>query len=144
MKNNNNHNKDNMNNNINKHQKSMICIYTNKDKNEFAIGLKDDEHFRAMTKACEFYTRFVDVFEQVLNDENEVDWKQASFLWDCIFIHSKYCVTCHHCICEIEEDQIYIQKGNKKYAVAWDKEYSDMNRNIPIENFLIICCCSLV
>jgi hypothetical protein len=81
MKNNNNHNKDNMNNNINKHQKSLICIYTNKDKNEFAIGLKDDEHFRAMTKACEFYTRFVDVFEQVLNDENEVDWKQALKRW---------------------------------------------------------------
>jgi hypothetical protein len=68
MKNKNNHNNDNMNNNINKHQKSLICIYTNKDKNEFAIGLKDDEHFRAMTKVGEFYTRFVDVFDQVLND----------------------------------------------------------------------------
>jgi hypothetical protein len=44
----------NNNNNINKHQKSLICIYTNKDKNEFAIGLKDDEHFRAMTKVGEF------------------------------------------------------------------------------------------
>ena len=52
--------------------------YTNKDKNEFAIGLKDDEHFRAMTKVCEFYTRFVDVFDQVLKDENEVDWKIAA------------------------------------------------------------------
>ena len=73
MKNKNNHN----NYNINKHQKWLICIYTNKDKNEFAIGLKDDEHFRAMTKAGEFYTRFVDVFDQVLNDENEIDWKQV-------------------------------------------------------------------
>ena len=45
-----------INNSINKHQKSLICIYTNKDKNEFAIGLKDDEHFRAMTKMDEFYT----------------------------------------------------------------------------------------
>ena len=52
MKNKNNHN----NYNINKHQKSLICIYTNKDKNEFAIGLKDDEHFRAMTRVGEFYT----------------------------------------------------------------------------------------
>ena len=78
MKNKNNHNNDNINNNnnINKHQKSLICIYTNKDKNEFAIGLKDDEHFRAMTKVGDFYTRFVDAFDQVLNDENEVDWKQ--------------------------------------------------------------------
>ena len=75
-------NNDNMNNNnINKHQKSLICIYTNKDKNEFAIGLKDDKHFRAMTKVGEFYTRFVDVLEQVTNDENEVDWKQALKSW---------------------------------------------------------------
>ena len=85
MKDKNNHNNGamnyNNNNNINKHQKSLICIYTNKDKNEFAIGLKDDEHFRAMTKVDEFYTRFVDVFEQVLNDENEVDWKQALKRW---------------------------------------------------------------
>ena len=35
-------------------QKSLICIYTNKDKNEFTIGLKEDENFRAMTKADEF------------------------------------------------------------------------------------------
>ena len=81
MKNKNNHNNDNINNNINKHQKSLICIYTNKDKNEFAIGLKDDEHFRAMTKVGEFYTRFVDVFDQVLNNENKVDWKQALKTW---------------------------------------------------------------
>src|SRR4030095_11569524 len=85
MKDKNNHNNGDMNynnnNSINKHQKSLICIYTNKDKNEFAIGLKDDEHFRAMTKAGEFYTRFVDVFDQVLNDENEIDWKQALKKW---------------------------------------------------------------
>jgi hypothetical protein len=82
MKNKNNHNNDNINNNnIHKHQKLLICIYTNKDKNEFAIGLKDDEHFRAMTKVDEFYTRFVDVFDQVPNDENKVDWKQALKRW---------------------------------------------------------------
>ena len=46
-------------------EKSLICIYTNKDKNEFAIGLKEDENFRAMTKADEFYTRFVDAFDQL-------------------------------------------------------------------------------
>ena len=61
-------------------QKSLICIYTNKDKNEFAIDNKD-EHFRAMTKVGEFYTRFVDVFDQVLKDENEVYWKQALKRW---------------------------------------------------------------
>ena len=31
-------------------QKSLICLYTNKDRNEFAIELKEDENFRAMTK----------------------------------------------------------------------------------------------
>ena len=31
-------------------EKSLICIYTNKEKNEFAIGLKEDENFRAMSQ----------------------------------------------------------------------------------------------
>ena len=44
--------------------KSLICIYTNKDKNEFAIGLKKDENFRAMTRVGEFYTRFVDAYDR--------------------------------------------------------------------------------
>ena len=60
-------------NNINR-SKSLICIHTNKDKNEFAIGLKEDENFRAMTKEGEFYTRFVDAFDKIVDDdENEID-----------------------------------------------------------------------
>jgi len=81
LKNKNNYYDDNNSNNINKDQKSLICIYTNKDKNEFAIGYKDDEHFRAMTKEDEFYTRFVDVFDQTLTNEDEIDWKQALKRW---------------------------------------------------------------
>jgi len=81
LKNKNNYYDYNNSNNINKDQKSLICIYTNKDKNEFAIGLKDDEHFRAMTKVDEFYTRFVDVFDQTLTNEDEIDWKQALKRW---------------------------------------------------------------
>ena len=61
-------------------QKSLICIYTNKDRNEFAIGLKEDENFRAMTKVGEFYTRFVDAFDQIV-DEKEIDWKQELKKW---------------------------------------------------------------
>jgi hypothetical protein len=61
-------------------QKLLLCIYTNKDKNEFAIGLKEDENFRAMTKEDEFYTRFVDAFEKIV-DENEIDWKQELKRW---------------------------------------------------------------
>jgi hypothetical protein len=62
----------------------LICIYTNKDRNEFAIGLKEDENFRAMTKAGEFYTRFVDAFDEkmvIVDDEAEIDWKQILKKW---------------------------------------------------------------
>jgi hypothetical protein len=64
----------------------LICIYTNKDRNEFAIGLKEDENFRAMTKVGEFYTRFVDAFDEkmvvVVDDEKEgIDWKQILKKW---------------------------------------------------------------
>src|SRR5919109_4863788 len=68
----------------NKHRKLLICIYTNEARNEFAIGLKEDENFRAMTKIGEFYTRFVDAFdddEMVVVDENEIDWKQILKRW---------------------------------------------------------------
>jgi hypothetical protein len=66
----------------NKHRKLLICIYTNKGRNEFAIGLKEDENFRAMTKLGEFYSRFVDAFnEMVVVDENEIDWKQTLKKW---------------------------------------------------------------
>ena len=70
----NNNNNNNFNdNNINR-SKSLIFIHTNKDKNEFAIGLKEDENFRAMTKEGEFYTRFVDAFDKIVDDdENEID-----------------------------------------------------------------------
>ena len=43
----------------NKHRKLLICIYTNEARNEFAIGLKEDENFRAMTKMDEYYTRLL-------------------------------------------------------------------------------------
>ena len=62
-------------------QKSLICIYTNKDRNEFAIGLNEDENFRAMTKEGEYYTRFVDAFDKIVDKENEIDWKQELKRW---------------------------------------------------------------
>ena len=37
-----------------------ICIYANNEKNEFAIGFRENENFRAITKGGDFYTRFVD------------------------------------------------------------------------------------
>ena len=65
----------------NKHRKLLICIYTNEARNEFAIGLKEDENFRAMTKVDEFYTRFVDAFDELVVDEKEIDWKQKLKNW---------------------------------------------------------------
>jgi len=65
----------------NKHRKLLICIYTNGARNEFAIGLKEDENFRAMTKVGEFYTRFVDAFDEMGMDEKEIDWKQKLKKW---------------------------------------------------------------
>jgi hypothetical protein len=65
----------------NKHQKLLTCIYTNGARDEFAIGLKEDENFRAMTKVGEFYTRFVDVFDEMGVDENEIDWQQKLKIW---------------------------------------------------------------
>ncbi len=64
----------------NKHRKLLICIYTNGARNEFAIGLKEDENFRAMTKVGEFYTRFVDAFDQIM-DEKKIDWEQELKKW---------------------------------------------------------------
>ena len=65
----------------NKHQKLLICVYTNEGRNEFAIGLKEDENFRAMTKEDESYTRFVDAFDEIGVDEKEIDWKQKLKKW---------------------------------------------------------------
>jgi predicted metal-dependent peptidase len=53
----------------------------NKDRNEFAIGLKQDENFRSMTKLGESNTRFVDAYDQIVYDENEIDWKQELKRW---------------------------------------------------------------
>ena len=48
--------------------KPLICIYTNNEKNEFAVGFREDENFRAVTKVGDFYTRLLTVvaFESTL------------------------------------------------------------------------------
>ena len=44
---------------MNKSSNALICIYTNKGKNEFAIGLKEDETFRAVTNVGDHYTKLL-------------------------------------------------------------------------------------
>jgi hypothetical protein len=60
--------------------KPLICIYTNNEKNEFAIGFREDENFRAVTKVGDFYTRFVDAFESTLIT-NDIDWQEELKKW---------------------------------------------------------------
>lgn len=60
--------------------KPLICIYTNNEKNEFAIGFREDENFRAVTKVGDFYTRFVDAFESTLIT-NDIDWQDELKKW---------------------------------------------------------------
>ena len=61
--------------------KPLICIYTNQNRNEFAIGLEKDENFRVITTSGQSYTRFVDAYDQIINDANEVDWKLELKRW---------------------------------------------------------------
>ena len=61
--------------------KPLICIYTNQNRNEFAIGLEKDENFMAITKVGGSYTRFVDAYDQIINDENKVNWKLELKRW---------------------------------------------------------------
>ena len=60
--------------------KPLICIYTKNEKNEFAIGFREDENFRAVTKVGDFCTRFVDVFECTLITD-DIDWQQELKKW---------------------------------------------------------------
>ena len=42
----------------------------------------------------------------------------------------KYCITCHHCICRLNE--IYIEKDNLNFSAEWIEQFSDMNKDIAI------------
>ena len=46
------------------------------------------------------------------------------------FNQKKYFVTCHHCICNL--DQIFIENDNRKYLCKWEKEYSDWNMDLAV------------
>lgn len=59
----------------------LICVYTNEDRNEFAIGLQQDGSFRSVTKVGESYTRFVDAYNLTENQKSELDWKKELQKW---------------------------------------------------------------
>ena len=56
---------------------------------------------------------------------------KGNFRGTAFFIKEEYCVTCHHCICEIG-DSIIIERSNEKCATEWIEEYSDMCKDIAI------------
>lgn len=62
-------------------RKPLICIYTNQNRNEFAIGLEKDDNFMAITKVGESYTRFVDAYDQIISNEKEINWKLELKRW---------------------------------------------------------------
>jgi hypothetical protein len=59
----------------------LTCVYTNEDRNEFAIGLQQEECFRSVTKVGESYTRFVDAYDLMVNQKSELDWEQELKKW---------------------------------------------------------------
>ena len=61
--------------------KPLICIYTNQAKNEFAIGLEKDENFRAITNVGESYTRFVDAYDQIINDSTKFKYLNTKLIF---------------------------------------------------------------
>jgi S1-C subfamily serine protease len=42
----------------------------------------------------------------------------------------KYCITCHHCICRLNE--IFVERSGIRSKAEWIKELSDMNKDIAI------------
>ena len=44
--------------------------------------------------------------------------------------HSKYCITCHHCICRL--NKIYIARGTEMWHAEWLEDFSDMSKDIAI------------
>jgi hypothetical protein len=59
-------------NSVSRNTRPSICIYLNKDGNDYTIGLMQDENLRSMTKVDETHTRFVDEFNQSVNDETKL------------------------------------------------------------------------
>lgn len=43
---------------------------------------------------------------------------------------NKYCITCHHCICKLNE--IFIERDDIKCSAEWVEEFSDMSKDIAI------------
>ena len=46
------------------------------------------------------------------------------------FKRNKYCITCHHCICRL--NNIYIEKDGVKYPAEWIEEFSDTKKDFAV------------
>jgi tetratricopeptide (TPR) repeat protein len=53
-----------------------------------------------------------------------------NFAGTAFFIQKEYCISCHHCICIL--DDLYIGRGDRKYHAEWIEEYSNKNKDVAI------------
>ena len=61
--------------------------------------------------------------------DNKGNFKGTGFLIEIKDV--RYCITCHHCICRLNE--IYIERNSSiKCPLEWIEEYSDMNKDIAV------------
>ena len=44
----------------------------------------------------------------------------------------KYCITCHHCIYNLEQIKIQKRKGKESFYARWIEEYSDPEKDIAV------------
>ena len=61
--------------------------------------------------------------------------KEGNFYGTGFFIdidNKKYCLTCHHCIYEL--DEIYVERKTRKYEATWIEKYSNMENDIAVLN----------
>jgi len=56
--------------------------------------------------------------------------REEDFLGTGFFIQKGYCITCHHNI--YRADEIFVQRGAKRYSAKWIKKYSNPKKDISL------------
>jgi tetratricopeptide (TPR) repeat protein len=69
--------------------------------------------------------------EDVRDNIVQIVSKEGQFAGTGFFVQKEYCVTCHHCICRL--DEIFVtREGKDKFPAEWVQEYSDMEKDIAV------------
>jgi hypothetical protein len=72
----------------------------------------------------------VELAENVRKSVIKIVDNSCNFYGTGFFIEQDHCVTCHHCICCLEE--IFIEKDGKKYPAEWREDYSVISSDFSI------------